>query len=171
MNGPIGTTVVVIDDEPAMRRLMCRVFQADGWTTHAAEDGEAGLRLIQGAEPPVELVVTDVRMPNIGGREVIAVLREHRPELPLICVTAFVEGAIELAAITRGQPPHVLKKPFTPELLVAAGRALVEAARINALLSRPFTGAAAARSDTGEHPAVDLVAAARDLRQRGDQEI
>jgi CheY-like chemotaxis protein len=117
--------VLIVDDQEDMRFLLGMIFDEDGYEVQVAEDGEKGLALAQESDPA--LIILDLKMPGIGGWEVVARLRRaRRPPPPVILVS----GARE--EITRGSlgPPVAgfLLKPFrVHEVLAMAARALEEA--------------------------------------------
>ncbi len=110
-------TVLVIDDEPLVRRVARRALEPDLYVLEAA-DGEDGLVLLDQHQAAIDLVVTDFMMPKISGLQVIAVLAEHRPELPVIGMTGHADLALRGAAATFGV--RVLQKPFEIGALIAS---------------------------------------------------
>jgi DNA-binding NtrC family response regulator len=103
-------TVLIIEDEAKMRRLLELNLAEDGLNTLSAGDGEAGLRLLR--ESAVDLVLTDLKLPGMSGVEVLHAVREHNATLPVVVMTAFgsVETAVE--AMKAGASDYVLK-PFS----------------------------------------------------------
>jgi len=91
-SGPAGhsasATVLLVDDEEGVRSYCRRVLEETGARVVEAVDGKAALRLVQSGEPPFDLVLTDLLMPLIGGREVAEVLSVFRPDLPVLGITA-----------------------------------------------------------------------------------
>jgi DNA-binding response OmpR family regulator len=76
--------ILVVDDEPAIRRLLVRVLSAEGYEALALNDGLAGLHAALTADVPYDLVITNNCMPHLGGAELVAQLRAARPNLPII---------------------------------------------------------------------------------------
>ena len=103
-------TVLIIEDEAKMRRLLELNLAEDGLTTLSAGDAESGLRLLR--ENNVDLVLTDLKLPGISGLEFLHSVREHNAGLPVVVMTAFgsVETAVE--AMKAGASDYVLK-PFS----------------------------------------------------------
>jgi CheY-like chemotaxis protein len=77
--------ILLVDDEPSIRFLLTTVLEQAGYRVEAAEDGYAALRKIQQALP--DLVITDLRMPNMNGFELLSVLRTRFPKLPTIAIS------------------------------------------------------------------------------------
>jgi DNA-binding NtrC family response regulator len=115
--------ILVVDDDPASREMLGRVLTGDGHVVVAAADGREALdRLDRGG---ADLVVSDIRMPELDGYELADRMRERAPDVPLVLVTAFgdVEGAVQ--AIRRGAYDY-LSKPYDVDairLVVARGLA------------------------------------------------
>jgi CheY-like chemotaxis protein len=87
------STVLVVDDEEPLRRVVRRVLESEGCTVLEAGDGEAALRLLQELATPPDLVLTDLRMPRVSGRELAEILSVFRPGLPVIAMTGFAGSA------------------------------------------------------------------------------
>ncbi len=114
-------TVLLVEDEDAVRVLATRVLRRRGYTVHAAKDGEEAWRLLQGVDTPVDLVITDLVMPVMGGQE----LAERLRTLPKPPRVLFTTGYTDDALIRRGSFPSgvaYLEKPFSMEALAAAVR-------------------------------------------------
>ncbi len=126
MPAPQPTTparILVVDDDPAVRFTLCEALEDAGFVTEAASDGrEALARCLQGA--PLDLVVTDLVMPGGGGLALIAALREAAPALPVVAITAMVDGRHTAQALAAGAR-ECLAKPFEPAHVVRAARAAI----------------------------------------------
>jgi len=118
--------ILVIDDDPAMRRAASRVLKAAGHSVTAYEDGRRAVRHIE-QEPP-DLLITDIFMPEMEGLETIRELRKSRPELPIIAISGSApEGADYLSFAEKFGAVASLRKPFRPaELLALVSRVLAE---------------------------------------------
>jgi two-component system response regulator AtoC len=104
--------VLVVDDEPLMRKFLVETLTRMGYTVQNASDGTKALRLIK-AEP-FDVVFTDIRMPNVSGMDVLRAVREESPETTIIMMTAYatVENAVE--AMKLGAFDYIIK-PFSPD--------------------------------------------------------
>ena len=88
-----GRTVLVIDDEATVRMLIVEVLEDAGYTALEAEDGPAGLKIIQSV-PAIDLLITDVGLPGgMNGRQVADAARATRPDLKILFVTGYAENA------------------------------------------------------------------------------
>lgn len=85
-----GTTLLVVDDDPSFRRALRRLLELELISVIEANDGERAVRVIeQDAPQVVDAVLTDVAMPAVSGPELIAVLQQYRPALPVVAMTGW----------------------------------------------------------------------------------
>jgi len=112
-----ATPILVIDDEPGIRGGCQRALEAEGYLVCAATDGPAGIEMCPRAGT-FHLALVDLKMPGMGGMEVIARLRAIDPHLVIVVITAYATIDTAVEATKRGAYAY-LPKPFTPdELLV-----------------------------------------------------
>src|SRR5687767_10446630 len=104
--------ILVVDDDPVVLRVVSRLLTADGYRVLTAPDGQAAWGLLQGPPPaPIDLLLTDVRMPHMGGAELGRRLSMSRPEIPVLYMTGFtVEVEWELPEDIRST--RLILKPF-----------------------------------------------------------
>jgi len=102
--------ILIVEDEAKMRRLLELNLGEDGFSTFSAEDAESGLKLLQ--QNPIDLVVTDLKLPGMDGLEFLQTIKRQNAALPVVVMTAFgsVETAVE--AMKAGASDYVLK-PFS----------------------------------------------------------
>ncbi|MEP6898182.1 MAG: ATP-binding protein, partial [Rhodanobacter sp.] len=109
-------TILVVEDEPSIRELVCERLTDSGYDTLSAGDGGAGLRILQSGVS-IDLLITDVGLPGaMNGRQMADVARIHRPDLKILFMTGYAENAV----VGNGhlEPGmHVLTKPFSLETL------------------------------------------------------
>ena len=105
-----GETILVVDDEAAVRSLSAEMLQMLGYAVHVADGAAAALRLLD-AHPDIALLFTDVLMPELDGRELAARALQRRPGLPVL----FTSGHTRNVESVKGMPERarVLPKPFT----------------------------------------------------------
>ncbi len=110
-------TILIIDDEHNMQTVMRMILEQAGHAVLCADSGEAALPQIQ--NPNLDVVLTDLRMPGMGGGEFLAHCRKERPDVPMIVITAHgtIRSAVE--SINAGAADY-LTKPFEPEALEIA---------------------------------------------------
>ncbi|HEX9112240.1 MAG TPA: sigma-54 dependent transcriptional regulator [Terriglobales bacterium] len=102
--------ILIVEDEAKMRRLLELNLGDDGFTTFSAEDAETGLKLLR--ENPIDLILTDLKLPGMNGLEFLQTIKRQNAALPVVVMTAFgsVETAVE--AMKAGASDYVLK-PFS----------------------------------------------------------
>jgi two-component system response regulator HydG len=116
-------TILVVDDYEAHRELMRSALAAAGFTVLTAASGEQALERINAGS--VGLVLSDQQMPGMSGLDLLRALRELRPQLPVIMVTAYgtVESAVDAM---RAGAADFIQKPFTPEALLLVVRRVLD---------------------------------------------
>jgi len=120
-------TVLLVDDEAYVRDSLAELLTRRGFDVRTASGGRDALRreLLEGCD----VVVTDLRMPDLDGRELVAELGESRPGLPVLVLTAHGGIASAVDCLRAGAADYLLKPVDAPALLVALERALERAAR------------------------------------------
>jgi two-component system cell cycle sensor histidine kinase/response regulator CckA len=122
----VGTeTLLLVEDEAAVRASVRRLLEWHGYTVLEARNGADALRVFEAYEGDIDLVLTDVVMPEMGGHELVERLRAQRPELRVV----FMSGYAERAFTSNGSiPPGTgyLEKPFTVETLTRRLREVLD---------------------------------------------
>jgi CheY-like chemotaxis protein len=114
-------TVLVVEDEDVIRGLVDQVLRGEGYDVILAGDAEEALERVQGAR--VDVLLTDLTMPGIGGRELADRLREQRPELKVMFMSGYADA--DTFGGTMPAATAFLEKPFTFAHLTERVRALV----------------------------------------------
>jgi two-component system, cell cycle sensor histidine kinase and response regulator CckA len=122
----VPSRVLVVDDEAGLRDLVCRTLRAEGFSTLEASDGAEALAVMETAKPPVDIVVTDVVMPGVDGRELGRRLAQRWPDLPILYISAYDVNDIFRRGSPRDSAPF-LQKPFPLDGLVTVVRGLLSA--------------------------------------------
>ena len=121
-----GETVLIIDDEPTVRMLVSEVLADLGYTAIEAEDGAAGLKVLN-SDARIDLLVTDVGLPGgLNGRQVADAARAVRTGLKVLFITGYAENAV-LSHGHLDPGMHVMTKPFAMDVLATRIRELIEA--------------------------------------------
>ena len=118
-------SILVVDDEPAMRLLVTSILGDEGHDVTAAATGEEALQLIE--RHHYHLIISDLKMPGMSGVDLLERVKQEDPETAVILLTAFgtVEGAVE--AMRKGAVHYLLKPLANPdELRLAVRRVLAE---------------------------------------------
>jgi len=115
-------TILIVDDEKAMRDSCCQVLTEDGYRTETAEDGNSGLQKIKEVKP--DLVLVDLKMPGMSGIELLDKMEDIDPTIVPVVITAYANTEWGADAIKR-HACDFLTKPFTPDQLrTIVGRGL-----------------------------------------------
>ncbi|WP_435260533.1 adenylate/guanylate cyclase domain-containing protein [Streptomyces sp. 1222.5] len=121
--------VLVADDDPVNRKLLCKILQTDGYRTVETDNGIDAWRVLTGE--PVDMVLLDIEMPGMGGYDVLRNVR-HTPrtaDLPIVMVSALEDTQSVVHAIELGADDYVTK-PISPTLLRARTHAIIERKRL-----------------------------------------
>jgi DNA-binding response OmpR family regulator len=120
---PGGYTVLVVDDEEAVRLLACRMLTWTGYQALEARHGREALATIEEHNGPIHLVLTDIKMPGMNGRELGRHVEERWPGKPILYMSGFASEVFRGGLLEPGAP--FLAKPFTQDDLAAKVRGLL----------------------------------------------
>ncbi|MBA3657450.1 MAG: response regulator, partial [Gemmatimonadaceae bacterium] len=119
-------TILLAEDEEAVRALVRRVLENNGYTVLVARDGSDAIRLAAAHACAINLILTDVIMPGTGGVELARRVREHCPDTPVLYMSGYNDEDIARRG-GLGEHSRLLQKPFTAMALALAVRAALEA--------------------------------------------
>jgi len=114
-----GATVLFVEDEPALLRLGKRLLERIGVEVLAAESPEAAIRLSEASGDVIHLLITDVVMPGMNGRELSEIIRGHRPDIECLFMSGYSADVIATRGIIE-RDVHFLEKPFSASELAGA---------------------------------------------------
>jgi CheY-like chemotaxis protein len=121
-------TLLLAEDEDTVRQLSQRALESEGYTVLAAESGREALARLERHDGPIHLLVTDVVMPGIGGRELAERLAALRPDTPVLFMSGYPgDDVIRSGALEPGAA--FLQKPFMPQELVRKVREVLDGGR------------------------------------------
>jgi len=106
-------TILVVENGNILRPLLCEILRREGYTVLEAEDGAEALRLWDAYLGTIDVVVTDVVMPNLSGKQLVERLRLLKPDLKVIYMSGY-ESSILAAGNNFGSNATFLQKPFRP---------------------------------------------------------
>ncbi len=118
-------TVLVVEDEPAVRELAVRSLQKAGYTVLSAGDGEEALNVFQDHCDEIDLVVLDMVMPKLNGREAYERMKERKPDLPAVFCTAYDPKTANVGFV-ESNALRLLQKPYRSEVLLKTVRACLD---------------------------------------------
>jgi response regulator RpfG family c-di-GMP phosphodiesterase len=120
-------TLLLTEDEASVRRFMRRVLDEQGYTVFEAANGAEALQLAARHPGPIDLLVSDVIMPELGGAELAQRLKRTHPETRVLYVSGYADDAIGQHGVL-AEDASFLAKPFTSESLVRKVREVLDAA-------------------------------------------
>src|SRR5258708_1151468 len=123
LTGIMADRILVVDDEEAIREIVCAILAAAGYTWQQASSGMEALALLNSGEV-FELMLSDLMMADLDGIGLLERTKEKFPDMPVVMVTAVHDISVALAAIRNGAYDYLLKPFEREQLLNAVGRAL-----------------------------------------------
>ncbi len=125
-HAPIGHNAVIllIDDDPGLSEVIELLLVREGYAVRRAGTVKAGIEGVRGAE--IDLVITDLKLPDGTGLNVIAAIRATRPALPIIMITSYSSIESAIGALRAGAVDYIIKPFDNDDLLHAVARALTE---------------------------------------------
>ncbi|GAC1345990.1 MAG: hypothetical protein NVSMB18_26960 [Acetobacteraceae bacterium] len=121
-----GETVLVVEDEPTVRMLITETLHELGYAALEAADGPSGLLILQSAQR-IDLLVTDVGLPGLNGRQLADAARVHRPGLRVLFITGYAHNAALGDGTVLEPGMAMITKPFALDALAAKIRSMLEA--------------------------------------------
>ena len=125
----MNNSILVVDDEVRMRKLIKDFLAAKGYSIIEAEDGEKALQIFEENQQKIDLILLDVMMPKLDGWSVLRQIRQMS-KVPIIMLTARGEEQDELFGFELGVDEYI-SKPFSPKILVARVEAILKRTRGN----------------------------------------
>ena len=119
-NDPQRETILLVEDEPAVRQLFSQALTRAGYKVYEARNGQEALKVFDQYGDSVDLLLTDMRMPFMGGAELARQLRTRRRTLKLLCISGYAGGGdLEFSG-------DFLAKPFSRDELLAKVREILD---------------------------------------------
>ncbi|TDQ84404.1 two-component system cell cycle sensor histidine kinase/response regulator CckA [Dongia mobilis] len=118
-------TVLLVEDEDAVRLFSARALRNKGYKVLEARSGEAALEIMNEQVDGIDLIISDVVMPNMDGPTLIKLVRQRRPDLKVIFISGYAEDDFR-RKIDAGEEAHFLMKPFTLKQLAAKVKDVLE---------------------------------------------
>ncbi len=122
-------TVLVVEDEPAVRRLISQLLQLTGYTVLEAANGAEALHLVEQSRCPIDLLLTDIVMPGMSGGELAGRLVRCYPGLRVLFTSGYVDHSAVKEVVSMDE--QFLPKPFSPAELMG---------KVREVLDRPWHG-------------------------------
>ncbi|MEP6491770.1 MAG: response regulator [bacterium] len=127
-------TVLLIEDDEAVRRVIGRSLRGSGYLVYDWPSGESAVDFVRGHAGPIDVLVTDTVLPGINGAEAAAAIRLMRPGLPVLQMSGYRRDSVSTAS--SGSPAfHFIEKPFRADVIATAVRRILETAPTVGLLA------------------------------------
>lgn len=123
-----GGTVLLVEDEPAVLSLAARVLRGRGYEVLQARDGSEALQVHEEHEGPIDILITDVVMPKLGGPELVGRLQKVRPQTRIIYMSGYTDNKT-VRDMMADSSVHFLQKPFSPAALAELTRQVLGGTR------------------------------------------
>jgi two-component system cell cycle sensor histidine kinase/response regulator CckA len=125
VRGSCGETILLVEDEEGVRKYVRGVLETHGYRVLEASSGEAALKIGTSFQEPIALLLTDVVMPKMGGRELAAALAPHRPGMKVLYLSGYTDHVVvDRGVVHNGS--EFLQKPFTPDALARKIREILD---------------------------------------------
>ena len=121
-----GETILVAEDEDAVRALTCRILRKRGYHVLEARDGREAIEVASKHAGDIRLLVTDVIMPRLGGRELSENLSELIPAIKVLFMSGYTDDQLLQRGVLQSGSGNFLEKPFTPDALARKVREVLE---------------------------------------------
>src|SRR5262249_35013134 len=108
-------TLLLVDDEPGIRSALTRMLRSDGYKILGASGGAEGLELL--ANNPVQVIISDQRMPGMSGTEVLNIVQQLYPDTVRIILSGYTDLQVVTESVNQGAVFKFLTKPWDDELL------------------------------------------------------
>jgi len=119
-NEPQRETILLVEDEPAVRQLFSQALSRSGYRVYEARNGQEAIKVFDQHGDAIDLLLTDMRMPFMGGAELARQLRTRRRTLKLLCISGYAGGSeLEFSG-------DFLAKPFSRDELLAKVREILD---------------------------------------------
>ena len=118
-------TVLLAEDDPSVRAIVSEVLAQKGYRVLRAPDGQAALEMARGHPEEISLLVTDIVMPGMTGRELAEALTAERPGLRVLYMSGYTDDAVVRHGVLQEGMPY-LQKPFAPHALSSKVREVLD---------------------------------------------
>ena len=120
--------ILVVDDDPAIRKLIRLILEHSGYDVLVAEDGKDAINVLRSGENPmvIDTIITDLNMPNIDGFEAIAYFQNEFPSIPLIVLTGIADVELAVSFMREGVSNYLVKPVGVEQLKASVARAIAE---------------------------------------------
>jgi two-component system cell cycle sensor histidine kinase/response regulator CckA len=122
--GRAAETILLVEDEPSVRRLVSQMLQLTGYTVLEAANGPEALGLMDQVGHPVDLLLTDIVMPSMNGGTLAQRLARQHPKMRVLFTSGYMDDIVVQEVVAMGA--QFLPKPFTPDALTQKVREVLD---------------------------------------------
>jgi len=119
-------TILLVEDDDLVRKLACEVLETCGYRVHEAATGDAAILICEQSKEVIHLLLTDVVMPKMSGRDVATRLLTLHPEMRIVYMSGYAENAIVHHGVL-DEGTWFIQKPFSPQALALKVREVLDA--------------------------------------------
>ena len=120
-------TLLIVENEAAIRNLLQMAFRRDGYSVLTAESAHEALAIVRDHIGAIDLVITDVMMPDMGGPELVKHLQSLRPQTRTLFISGYTDATLGDHGIVSGDV-NFMQKPFSPRVIAQRVRDILDAA-------------------------------------------
>ena len=119
-----GETILLVEDDVEVRRVTCRILRRNGYRVLEAGNGADAMKVCEQERWPIDLIMTDIVMPEMGGAELAKKIRQKQPDARFLFTSGYTEdAAVRQSLLDPGE--HFIEKPFTPARLEKKAREIL----------------------------------------------
>jgi DNA-binding NtrC family response regulator len=115
-------TILIIDDEESMRRFLTVLLEKEGYRVISSSSGRAGVHVLD--DEAVDVVITDLKLPDMNGIEILETVKRKAPEVPVVILTAYASTASAIDAVNKGAYQYIEKRAKNEEIALVVKNAL-----------------------------------------------
>src|SRR5215831_10785012 len=128
--------MLIIEDDRSLHKALKHIFESEGYAVDFAADGAAGLASVRAAPP--DIVVLDLKLPKMHGREVCRTIKQETPSLPVVVLSALADEVEKVVLLELGADDYVTK-PFSPRELLARVHSIMRRAQVHSDSTKPVS--------------------------------
>ncbi len=125
MDGNHAHSVLIVEDQPDLRALLVMLFEAEGFATYEVSDGNSAVELLKKLGYALDVVITDLGLPGLGGVDLISHMKARRPSIRVIGITGFPSADVRESVMMAGADIFIAK-PFTAQDVLSRVKQLLE---------------------------------------------